>query len=29
MSDAVESNINLAEELWKIRQQECKQAPDR
>jgi len=27
MSAAVESNLNLAEELWKIRQQECRQAP--
>jgi tetratricopeptide (TPR) repeat protein len=27
MSAAVEGNLNLAEELWKIRQQECRQAP--
>jgi len=27
MSAAVERNLNLAEELWKIRQQECRQAP--
>jgi hypothetical protein len=27
LSDALESNLNLAEQLWKIRQQECKQGP--
>jgi tetratricopeptide (TPR) repeat protein len=27
LSDAVESNLNLAEQLWKIRQEQCKQAP--
>ena len=27
LSAAVETNLNLAEELWKIRQQECKQPP--
>jgi hypothetical protein len=26
LSAAVESDLNLAEELWKIRQQECRQA---
>ncbi|MGA3188248.1 MAG: tetratricopeptide repeat protein [Bryobacteraceae bacterium] len=27
LSEAVESNLNLAEQLWKSRQQMCKQAP--
>lgn len=27
MSEAVETNLDLAEQLWKIRQQDCKQAP--
>jgi len=27
LSGAVESNLNLAEVLWKMRQQECRQAP--
>ncbi len=27
MSAAVETNLNLAEELWKIRERSCKQAP--
>jgi tetratricopeptide (TPR) repeat protein len=26
-SEALEANLNVAEELWKIREQECKQAP--
>jgi tetratricopeptide (TPR) repeat protein len=28
MSEAVEANLDLAEQLWKVRQQECKQAPN-
>jgi tetratricopeptide (TPR) repeat protein len=27
LSEAVENNLNMAEQLWKIRQQKCKQAP--
>lgn len=27
LSEAVENNLNLAEELWSIRQRECKQGP--
>jgi tetratricopeptide (TPR) repeat protein len=27
LSEALESNLNLAEELWKVRQQQCKQPP--
>ncbi len=27
LSEALESNLNLAEQLWKIREQECKQGP--
>jgi tetratricopeptide (TPR) repeat protein len=28
MSETVETNLNLAERLWSIRQKECRQAPD-